>query len=94
MHEAEKLSLEAMGWRRGQRGNSFESDNHHQVYSWVERVLIPQEYARQDKAARGRGATLHREDDRIEPGAGDAADRSLHRHRPCPAYGLTAAAFC
>jgi len=31
----------------------FESQNREQVYGWVERVLVQQEYARQGKAARG-----------------------------------------
>ena len=31
----------------------FESQNREQVYGWLERVLVEQEYARQGKAARG-----------------------------------------
>lgn len=38
-------------------------------------------------------AALHREDDRIEAGAGDAADRSLHGQRAGAANRLAAAAF-
>ena len=54
MHEAEKLSLEAMGRFVEASGEiRFESQNREQVYGWVERVLVQQEYARQGKAARG-----------------------------------------
>jgi transposase InsO family protein len=54
VHEAEKLSLEAMGRFVEASGEiRFESQNREQVYGWVERVLVQQEYARQGKAARG-----------------------------------------
>ena len=39
------------------------------------------------------GAALHREDDRAEPGAGHAADRSLHGQRKGRGDSLSAAAF-
>ena len=54
MHEAEKLSLEAIGrFVEASEEIRFESENRNQVYSWVERVLVEQEYARQGKAVRG-----------------------------------------
>lgn len=54
MHEAEKLSLEAIGrFVEASEAIRFESADRQQVYSWVERVLIQQEYARQGKSARG-----------------------------------------
>ena len=54
MHEAEKLSLEAIGrFVEASEEIRFESRNREQVYGWVEQVLIQQEYARQGKAARG-----------------------------------------
>ena len=54
MHEAEKLSLEAMvRFVEASEEIRFESKNREQVYGWVERVLVVQEYARQGKAARG-----------------------------------------
>ena len=54
MHQAEKLSLE--GIRRFVEASEeirFEGANRGQVYGWVERVLVRQEYAQQGKAARG-----------------------------------------
>lgn len=54
MHEAEKLSLEAMGRFVGaSEGIRFESKNREQIYGWLERVLVEQEYGIQGKAARG-----------------------------------------
>jgi len=54
VHEAEKLSLEAMGrFVEASEEIRFESKNQEQVYGWLERVLVEQEYARQGKAARG-----------------------------------------
>lgn len=54
MHEAEKLSLEAIGrFVEASEAIRFESQNRDQVYGWVERVLVQQEYAGQGKAARG-----------------------------------------
>ena len=47
MHEAEKLSLEAIGrFVEASEEIRFESKNRQQVYGWVERVLVEQEYAR------------------------------------------------
>lgn len=54
MHEAEQLSLEAI--RRFVEASEeirFASTSRQQVYGWVERVLIQQEYLQQGKAARG-----------------------------------------
>jgi hypothetical protein len=54
VHQAEKLSLEGM--RRFVAASEeirFESKNRQQRYSWVERVLVQQEYARQGTAGRG-----------------------------------------
>jgi transposase InsO family protein len=54
VHEAEKLSLEAIGrFVEASEEIRFESENRGQVYGWVERVLIQHEFARQGKAARG-----------------------------------------
>jgi transposase InsO family protein len=54
VHEAEKLSLEAIGrFVEASEGIRFEGANRGQVYGWVERVLVQQEYAQQGKAARG-----------------------------------------
>jgi len=54
VHEAEKLSLEAMGrFVEASEEIRFESQNREQVYGWLERVLVQQEYALQGKAARG-----------------------------------------
>jgi hypothetical protein len=54
VHEAEKLSLEAMGrFVEASEEIRFESENRGQVYGWVERVLIQHEFAQQGKAARG-----------------------------------------
>jgi transposase InsO family protein len=54
VHEAEKLSLEGISrFVEASEEIRFESKSRAQVYGWVERVLIQQEYARQGKAARG-----------------------------------------
>jgi transposase InsO family protein len=54
VHEAEKLSLEAMSrFVDASEEIRFESKNREQVYGWMERVLVEQEYALQGKAARG-----------------------------------------
>jgi transposase len=54
MHEAEKLSLEAIGrFVEASEEIRFESEDRQQLYGWVERVLVEQEYAQQGNAARG-----------------------------------------
>jgi transposase InsO family protein len=54
VHEAEKLSLEAMcRFVEASEEIRFESKSRQQVYGWVERVLIQQEYAQRGKAVRG-----------------------------------------
>ena len=54
MHEAEKLSLESIvRFIAASEELRFESENRLQVYGWVERVLVQQEYSQQGKAARG-----------------------------------------
>ena len=54
MHEAEKLSLEAIGrFVEDSEELRFTSQGRQQVYGWVEQVLVQQEYAQQGKAARG-----------------------------------------
>lgn len=54
VHQAEQLDLE--GIRRfvaASEGVRFEGRNREQVYSWVERLLVGQQYSQQGKAARG-----------------------------------------
>jgi len=54
VHEAEKLSLEAIGrFVEASEELRFEGENRQQVYGWVEQVLVRQEYTQQGKAARG-----------------------------------------
>jgi transposase InsO family protein len=54
VHQAEKLSLEAIGrFVEASEEIRFASEGLQQVYGWVERVLVQQEYAQQGKAARG-----------------------------------------
>jgi transposase InsO family protein len=54
VHEAEKLSLEQIRcFIAASEELRFASENRVQRYEWVERVLIEQQYAGQDKAARG-----------------------------------------
>jgi hypothetical protein len=54
VHEAEKLSLEAIGrFVEASEEIRFESADRSQVYGWVERFLVGQEYGAQGKAARG-----------------------------------------
>jgi transposase InsO family protein len=54
VHEAEKLSLEAIGrFVEASEELRFRGENRQQVYVWVEQVLVQQEYCQQGKAARG-----------------------------------------
>ncbi len=54
MHDAEKLSLEAMGrFVEASEEIRFEGENRRQLYGWVEQVLVGQQYAQLGKAARG-----------------------------------------
>jgi len=54
VHEAEKLSLEAIGrFVEASEEIRFTSQGRQQVYGWVEQVLVEQEYAQQGKVARG-----------------------------------------
>jgi len=54
MHEAEKLSLEAIGrFVEASEEIRFASTDRSQVYGWIERLLVGQEYVSQGKAARG-----------------------------------------
>jgi hypothetical protein len=54
MDEREKLSLEAIDRFVAAREEiRFESENRQQLYGWVERVLVQQQYAQQGKAAQG-----------------------------------------
>ena len=54
MHEAEKLSLEQIrGFIAASEELRFKSEDRAELYAWVERVLIEQEYSRQSKATRG-----------------------------------------
>jgi hypothetical protein len=54
VHQAKKLSLEAMG-RLVQASEEirFEGTNRQQVYGWVERLLVQQKYTVQGERARG-----------------------------------------
>jgi transposase InsO family protein len=54
MHDAEKLSLEAMGrFVEASEEIRFEGENRRQLYGWVEQVLVGQQYAQLGKASRG-----------------------------------------
>jgi transposase InsO family protein len=54
MDDAEKLSLAAIGrFVEASQDIRFESENRHQLYGWVEGVLVQQQYAQQGKVARG-----------------------------------------
>jgi transposase InsO family protein len=54
MNDAEKLSLESIGrFVAASEEIQFEAQDRQQLYGWVERVLVGQEYAQQGKAARG-----------------------------------------
>jgi transposase InsO family protein len=54
VHEAEKLSLEAIQrFVEASEAIRFESENRQQRYGWVERVLVQQAYRQQGKAAKG-----------------------------------------
>jgi len=54
VHSAEKLSLEQIrGFIAASEELRFESEDRAQRYSWVERMLVEQQYASQGKVARG-----------------------------------------
>ena len=84
MHEAEKLNLEQIeAFLNASQAIRFEGENREQVYGWVEQVLRQQQYPRTRPQGAGLAAPLPGEDDRAEPGAGDAADCPLsgQQHR-------------
>ena len=95
MNHAEKLSLEAIGrFVEASEEVQFEAEDRQQLCGWGERVLVEQEYAQQGKAARG---LLRRYVGRMTGRSRAQVTRprrSLHGHRPRPADGLPAAAFC
>jgi hypothetical protein len=92
MDEAEKLSLESIGlFVAASEEIGSEAEDRQQRSSWVEGVRAAVRSAGQGCA--GPAAALHREDDRSEPGAGHATDRSLHGQRANPGDGLSATAF-
>jgi len=54
VHRAEKLTLEEIRWFvRASEGIRLESEDRWQGYSWVERVVVEQEYGWQGKVAWG-----------------------------------------
>jgi len=54
VQEAEKLSLEAIGrFVEASEGIRFAGANRQQVYGWIERLLVQQEYGQQGRAGRG-----------------------------------------
>ncbi len=54
MDDAENLSLEAIGrFVEASEDIRFEAESRQQLYAWVERVLVGQQYAQLGKAARG-----------------------------------------
>jgi transposase InsO family protein len=54
MDDAKKLSLEAIGrFVEASEEIRFEAGDRQQIYGWVERVLVGQQYAQQGKVARG-----------------------------------------
>ncbi len=54
MHQAENLSPAAIGrFVAASEEIRFEGQNRHQVYVWLEQLLLQQEYCQQGKAARG-----------------------------------------
>ncbi|MGD0548267.1 MAG: hypothetical protein ABR991_10640, partial [Terracidiphilus sp.] len=54
MDDRKILSLEAMGrFVEASEEIQFEAESRPQLYGWVERVLVVQQYAQQGKAARG-----------------------------------------
>ena len=55
----------------------FEGRNRKEIYDWVRQTAIEQQYHVQGKAGKGLLRMLHRQDDRLEPCAGDPADRAV-----------------
>jgi hypothetical protein len=54
MDDAEKLSMEAIGWFvEASEELRFEAADRQQLYDWVEQVLVGQQYAQQGKALNG-----------------------------------------
>src|SRR5665213_2243979 len=93
MDEAEKLSLEGIGrFVTASEEIQFAAENREQLYGWVERVLVGQQYAEQGKAARGLLRRYVEKMTGLSRAAGDAADRSLHGQRAGPGDGLSATA--
>lgn len=81
MHEAEKLSLEQIRcFISASEELRFASENRVQRYEWVERVLIEQQYAGQDKAARG---LLRRYLEKMTGLSRAQVSRLIHRYMAC-----------
>ena len=54
MDNADKLRLQAIGWFiAASEEVQFEAEDRQQLYGWVERLLVEQQFAQQGKAARG-----------------------------------------
>jgi hypothetical protein len=54
MDDAEKLSMEAIGWFvEASEELRFEAADRQHLYDWVEQVLVGQQYAQQGKALSG-----------------------------------------
>jgi hypothetical protein len=82
MKNGERLSLEQIRtFLAASEEFRFEANNREEIYGWVTRTLVEQEYGGQKREAKGLFEELPGEDDRSEPGASDAVDWAVFRER-------------
>jgi hypothetical protein len=93
MHEAERLSLEAIGrFVEASEGIGVEGVNRQGLYGWAERLLVQHEPGPlQSKAARGLVRRYVAKMTGLSRGAANAADCPLHSQRAGPAIRLPSA---
>ena len=54
MHEAEQLNLgQIQAFLKGSEGIRFEGKTKEQIYCWIEKLLVHQQYHQQERAVRG-----------------------------------------
>jgi len=87
VEDTEKLSLEQIrAFLPAGQEVRFEATLWREMYEWMTRALCYQEYWKQKRAIKGLLWQIHRNDDGVEPGPGDA-------HHVRRVHALRAAAY-
>src|ERR1019366_5501418 len=94
MQNAESLTWEQLReFLKGSETIEFQGQNRAELYGWVGRVLVAQEYATQGKKQRGTVRAYIVQGDRLEPTPDHAVDPQVPRRRSGGSGDLPAAAF-